>query len=67
MISVQIPLGFTVLDATGVCVGNCADLDLILGLPALDVDAMGLCATKTPYNLSNFCFVTTSNILKVDH
>ena len=41
-------LGFTALDATDIYVhvGKCTDLDLILGLPALDVDAMGLSAIK---------------------
>ena len=60
-------LGFTALDATGIHVGKCADLDLILGLPALDVDACGPICHKTLYNLSKFCFVATSKILKVDH
>ena len=39
-------LGFAALDAIGICVGKCTDLDLILGLPALDVDAMGLSAIR---------------------
>ena len=33
-------LGFTALGATGMHQGKCTDLNLILGLPALDVDAM---------------------------
>ena len=35
-------LSFTALGATGICEGKCVDLDLILGLPALDNDAVGL-------------------------
>ena len=33
-------LGFTALGATDMHEGKCNDLDLVLGLPALDVDAM---------------------------
>ena len=39
-------LGLTALDATGIHVGKCADLHLIVGLPALHVDAVGLSAIK---------------------
>ena len=39
-------LGLTALNATGIHVGKCTDLDLILGLPALDVDAVGLSAIR---------------------
>ena len=34
------------LDAADICEGMCADLDLVLGLPVLDVDAMGLSAIR---------------------
>ena len=39
-------LGLTVLDATGIHVGKCTDVNIILGLPALDVDAMGPSAIR---------------------
>ena len=41
-------LDLAALDATGtgICVGKCTGLDLILGLPALDVDAVGLSAKR---------------------
>ena len=39
-------LGLTALDALGMHVGKCTDLDVILGLPALDVDAVGLSAIR---------------------
>ena len=39
-------LGLIALEATGIHVGKCTDLDLVLGLPALDVDAMGLSAIR---------------------
>ena len=55
------------LTATGICVSKCTDLDLILGLPALDVDAMGLSAIRHSTISQNFCLVTTSKILKVGH
>ena len=38
--------GFTALGATDMHEGKCTDLDLILGLPALDVDAVGLSAIR---------------------
>ena len=46
-------LNFPALGATGMHEGKCTDLDLILGLPALDVDVMGLSAIRH-YNLSKF-------------
>ena len=45
-------LGLAALDATGILVGKCADL--ILGLPALDVDAVGLSAIRHSTNCQNF-------------
>ena len=47
-------LGLTALEAMGIHVGKCADLDLILGLPALDVDAMGLSAIRHSTICQNF-------------
>ena len=48
-------LGFTALGATGMHEDKCADLDLILGLPALDIDAVGLSAIRHSTILSTFC------------
>ena len=52
------PLGLTALDATGIHVGKCADLDHVLGLPALDVDAMGLSAIRHSTICQNFVLLT---------
>ena len=49
-------LGFLVLGVTGMHEGKCADLDLVVGLPA----CCGPIHHKTLYNLSNF--VATSKI-----
>ena len=53
-------LGLAALDYTGICVGKCTDLDLILGLPALDVDAMGLSAIRH----STICQILSLNTSK---
>ena len=42
--------------------GKCTDLDLVLGLPALDVDAVGLSAIRHSTICQNF--VATSKIVK---
>ena len=60
-------LCLTALDATGLCVSKCTDLDLVLGQPALDVDAVGLPAIRHSTVCQNFVFVTTPKILKIDH
>ena len=39
-------LSFPALWAMGMCEGMWADLDLVLGLPALDVDVVGLSAIR---------------------
>ena len=54
-------LGFTALCASGMHEGKCTDLDLILGLPALDVDVMGLSAIGHSTICQNF--VATSKIV----
>ena len=51
----DVVLGFPALGATGMHEGKCADLDLILGLPALDVDAVGLSAIRHSTIYQNFC------------
>ena len=53
-------LGLAALDATGICVGKCADPDLILGVPALDVDAVGLSAIRH----STICQILSLNTSK---
>ena len=55
-------LGLTALGATSMCEGKCTDLDLVLCLPALDVDAVGLAAIRH----STICqtFVSTSKIVR---
>ena len=54
-------LGFTALGATGMREGKCADLDLVLGLPALDIDAMSLSAIRHSTIYQNS--VTTPKII----
>ena len=39
-------LGFLALWATGMCVGMCAHLNLVLGLPTVDIDVVGLSAIR---------------------
>ena len=46
----------------GIDEGKCADLDLVLGLPALDVDVVGLSAIRHSTICQNF--VTTSKIVR---
>ena len=48
-------LGFTALGATGMHEGKCTDLDLVLSLPALDVDAVGLSAIGHSTICQKFC------------
>ena len=48
-------LGLTALEAMGIHLGKCTDLDLILGLPALDVDAMDLSAIRHSTICQKFC------------
>ena len=47
-------LGLTALDAMGKHGGKCTDLDLVLGLPALDVDVVGLSAIRYSTIWQNF-------------
>ena len=54
-------LGFTALGAMDMNEEKCADLDLSLGLPALDVDAVGLSAIRHSTICQNF--VATSKIV----
>ena len=54
-------LVFTALGATGMHEGKCTDLDLVLGLPALDIDAVGLSAIRHSTICQNF--VATSKIV----
>ena len=58
-------LGLTALDTMGIHVSKCTDCDLVLGLPALDVDAIGLCVIRHSTISQNLC--CHSKILKVDH
>ena len=51
----EVVLSFSVLGATGMCGDRCADFDLILGLPALEVDAVGLSAIRHFTIYSKFC------------
>ena len=55
-------LVLTALGAMGIHEGKCADLDLVLGLPALDVDAMVLSAIRESTSYQNF--VITSKIAR---
>ena len=54
-------LGFTALGATGMHEGKCTDLNLILCLPVLDVDAMALYAIIQSTICQNY--VATSKIV----
>ena len=54
-------LGFAALDAAGMHEGRCADLNLALGLPTLDVDAVGLSAIRHSTICQNV--VATSKII----
>ena len=64
-------LGLGALDATGIHVraGKCADLDLVLGLPALDVDAVGLSAIRHSTICQIVSFIPSKNKFdqKLDH
>ena len=59
----EFALGLTALDAVGILVGKCVDLDLNLYLPALDVDAVGLSAIGHSTICQNFV-VATSKMLR---
>ena len=58
VLCVDFVLGFTALGATGMHEGKCSDLDLILGLPALDVDAVGLSALRHSTICQNFVAIS---------
>ena len=51
----------------GIHVGKCADLDLVLGLPALDVDTVGLSAIRHSTICQNFVIAPLLKFLKIDH
>ena len=60
-------LGFTALGATGMHEGKCADLDLILGLPALVIDVMGLSAIRDSTIYLNFVATSKNTIKTLGH
>ena len=57
-------LGITALGATGMHEGKCTDIDLILGLPALDVDAVGLSAIRHSTICQNFVVATSKIVIE---
>ena len=59
-------IGLAALDATGIHVGKCTDTDLVLGLQALDVDAMGLSAIRHSTNCQ-ICLLTPLKNKSLDH
>ena len=42
----EVVLCFSIFGVTGLCDDRCTDCDLVLGLPALEVDAVGLSAIR---------------------